>query len=63
MENYNKLEVSEMFQTYENDYNISIKEAENYIRNAKNIASLNPGNREIETMNNKSDEVLRNAQD
>ena len=52
-----------MIQSYENDFNISIKEAENSIRNAKNVASLNPGNREIEVMNAKSDDLLKNAQD
>jgi len=58
MEDYSKLDVSELFHTYETEFKSSIKEAEKTIHKLKGLAVVNPENKICKDVQAQADKSL-----
>lgn len=63
MEDYSKIDVTEMFHTYETDFGKCMGSAEDVIRKANGMATVNPNNKTVYNVISEADEMLKNAQD
>ena len=59
MDDYNKIDVTELFHTYETDFEKYMGDSETAIRKVSGMATVNPNNKTVLTMIDQADEVLK----
>ncbi len=63
MENYNKIDVTELFHTYGNDFQKNMNDAEETISRLKSLSAVNPNNKTVFAITDDADELLNNAEE